>query len=307
MKRSIEELKASVPGAKTESNVDTSMDLPGPPAFKRQSTHTPTAATPTAAPVVPLPDVAPEKAPCSNEAIVYQAATIKFENIFVGKMTKMPSGQVLVPLHPSAGNDNPVIIQFGLTGGYIAKFPIQKNKHGKYNLTWNLSNSDDMEYDNMHAFQNALIEYAVAHKTEWFPPGLGKKVCSDDSVREKFTGFIIKEKEVKCEKHRDANGEKIPIMNEDGEYDRWSGKMSTNLPFNKHTDKLPSTCKIVDSNNRNIDIRIVPGKKYQRISVQVPNLWFMQTGNWGIISTVKNVQTAFDPYEASGREVPFAP
>ena len=288
-KRSIEEITASITAKrKTPDDADLTEN--------KQKTMTDDSSE-----AEEKPEVKKQK---KNECVVFHAATFKFEDVHLGKKTNPPKGQSIVPLTQGPGNDNPLIIQFDRTGGYIAKFPITKSVHGKRKLTYTLGVTDDTEYDNVHAFQNAVKEYAVKHKAEWFPPEVGQEPMEDSCIRQNFKGFLIKQKPVKFEKEK-VDDKKVPIVGSDGKLERWSGNMSTVLPYNKFTDEMQSSSKIVNSMGIAIPVESLPGKKYSRISVQAPHIWFMQTGIWGILSTVKNVELAHDPYEAAGRPVDF--
>jgi hypothetical protein len=195
--------------------------------------------------------------------------------VFINKQ----KGFKLVKVFTAVDNPNPLRVQFSNTAGRIPlKFGVDTNTHGKTNFTFAIP--CEKEYDAMVKFQNEAIDYAKAHRSEWW-----NSAISDSQIVDNFTTFVSKRKE-----------------KTDGGF--WPGNMKVSIPMND-SDEL-NGCVVVDEFDKPISIHELPGRKWDCVMIELNQVYFQNKYNWGFgPKTLRLVKLAQENTASVAADVDF--
>lgn len=198
-----------------------------------------------------------KKAKPGTRPVVVYADELNFKDhaylnpVYVNKQ----KGFKLVKVQCSSTNQNPLRIQFASGNGRIPqKFGVDTNTHGKTYLTFAIP--CEAEYQALLAFQQCAKEYAKAHKNDWWTYPV-----SDSQIEDNFAAIVSVQKE------RDGGG-------------HWPANMKVMIPLDEATGE-PKDCHVMDEDGNTISIQDLPGRKWDKVLIEVSGIYFQNRFNWG--------------------------
>ena len=174
-----------------------------------------------------------------------------FPEVQVNKKNKSRS----VYLQASKNCTDNVLLQFSKGPGNIPnKFGVETTAYGKTFLHFSVPDED--EFEAMKKIKTEACEIAKKNKAEWWPKGI-----TDLQIEDNFNTFIQDKK-----------------PKDDGT-SYWPGQMKVTIPIDMNTGE--ARAKILDENGSQITIHDLPGRKWDKIIIELSMIYFQGKYSWG--------------------------